>query len=245
MRLRLLSWNIHRCIGQDRRFDPDRVVEVLRHHQADVVLLQEVDRGVPRSRGHFLDHVLAEAVRYPWTAWAQAHVLQEGAYGNATLSRFPIVKRRHLDLRIGWRKRRNALYTRLTLPHQRAALHVFNWHLGLTAGERLKQAARLLNTGTLQDLRERDRVILAGDTNDWRNQLFLGAGIRDAGFFAWSEHGRRQSIRTFPSDAPIGALDKFFWRGPLHHEHVQVSRSELARVASDHLPLLAEFDLEP
>ncbi|MDA1259555.1 MAG: endonuclease/exonuclease/phosphatase family protein [Planctomycetota bacterium] len=245
MRLRLLSWNIHRCIGQDRRFDPDRVAAVLSHHQADVVLLQEVDRGVPRSRKLFLDHVLAEAARYPWTAWAQAHVLREGSYGNATLSRFPIVKRRHLDLRIGRRKQRNALYTRLSIPHQRAPLHVFNWHLGLSAGERIKQAARLLNTGTLRDLRENDRVIVGGDTNDWRNRLFLGAGIQQAGFHAWSEHGRRPSILTFPSDAPIGALDKFFWRGSFHHEHIHASRTSLARVASDHLPLVAEFDLQP
>lgn len=244
MRLRLLTWNIHRCIGQDRRFDPERVAEELRRHQADVVLLQEVDRGVPRSRRMLLDHVLAEAARYPWSAWAQGHVLKEGSYGNATLSRFPIVKRRHLDLRIGWRKRRNALYVRLDLQHGRGPLHVFNWHLGLSAGERLKQARRLLHTGTLRDLRERDRVVLGGDTNDWRNLLFHGAGIREAGFHAWSEHGRRQSILTFPSDAPLGALDKFFWRGPLHHEHLHASRTAIARVASDHLPLLAEFDLD-
>lgn len=245
MRLRLLSWNIHRCIGQDRRFDPDRVAEVLRHHQADVVLLQEVDRGAPRSRKLFLDHFLAEEGRYPWTAWAQGHVLREGSYGNATLARFPIVKRRHLDLRIGWRKRRNALYTRIALPQRLGPLHVFNWHLGLSAGERAKQVARLLNTGTLRDLRAADRVILGGDTNDWRNQLFLGAGIQRAGFHAWSEHGRRQSILTFPSDAPIGALDKFFWRGSFHREQIHAGRSESARVASDHLPLIAEFDLEP
>lgn len=243
MRLRLLTWNIHRCIGQDRRFDPERVAEELRHHQADVVLLQEVDRGAPRSRRLALDQVLAEAAGYPWTAWAQAHVLKEGSYGNAILSRFPIVKRRHVDLRIGWRKRRNALYVKLDLRHAHGPLHVFNWHLGLTPGERAKQVTRLLHAGTLRDLRARDRVILGGDTNDWRNLLFHGAGIRDAGFHAWSEHGRRQSIRTFPSDAPVGALDKFFWRGPLFREHIHASRTTVARIASDHLPLAAEFDL--
>lgn len=243
MRLRLVTWNIHRCIGQDRRFRPDRVIEVLRHHQPDVVLLQEVDRGVPRSQRHFLDHIIAEALNYPWHAWAQGHVLREGSYGNATLSRFPIVKRRHVDLTVGWRKRRNALYVRLELPHRHGPLHVFNWHLGLAASERRKQSERLLRTGTCEDLRATDRVILGGDTNDWRNLLYGGAGIQAAGFHAWSEHGRRQSLLTFPSDAPLGALDKFFWRGPLHQAHFHVSRLDLVKVASDHLPLIADFDL--
>lgn len=244
MRLRLVTWNIHRCVGLDHRFVPERVVEILRHHQPDVVLLQEVDRGVPRSRRLFLDHVIAEALNYPWHAWAQAHVLKEGSYGNATLSRFPIIKRRHVDLRIGWRKRRNALYTRLALPHNRGPLHVFNWHLGLATSERRKQVARLLDTGTMRDLRRTDRVILGGDTNDWRNDLFHGAAIQSSGFHAWSEHGGRQSLLTFPADAPLGALDKFFWRGPLHHPHLHVSRMDSVQIASDHRPLLAEFDLD-
>lgn len=245
MRLRILSWNIHRCVGLDRRFDPDRVVEVLRHHQADVILLQEVDRGVPRSRRLLLDHLLAKALEFPWSSWAEAHVLREGAYGNATLSRFPIIKRRHLDLTVGWHKRRNALYTRLQLPQGFGPLHLFNWHLGLSAGERAKQSQRLLHTGTLRDLRLVDRVILGGDSNDWRNLLYLNAGIQEAGFHAWSEHGRRQAILTFPADAPIGALDKFFWRGPFFHEHLHVSKLELARIASDHRPIIAEFDAAP
>jgi endonuclease/exonuclease/phosphatase family metal-dependent hydrolase len=244
MRLRLVTWNIHRCIGLDRRFQPERTIEALRHHQADVVLLQEVDRGVKRSRHLFLDHHLAEALNYPWHAWAQGHVLREGSYGNAILSRFPIVKRRHLELTIGWRKRRNALYARIALPHARGPLHLFNWHLGIAGGERRGQVERLLHTGTLRDLRPGDRVILGGDTNDWPNRLFLGAGLQAAGFHAWSEHGVRQSLLTFPSDAPLGALDKVFWRGPLHRPHLHVSRLDVARVASDHLPLIAEFDLD-
>jgi endonuclease/exonuclease/phosphatase family metal-dependent hydrolase len=244
MRLKVVTWNIHRCVGLDRRFLPERVVEVLRHHQPDVVLLQEVDRGVPRSRRLFLDHLIAEALNYPWHTWSQGHVLREGSYGNAILSRFPIVKRRHVDLKIGWRKRRNALYARLDLPHNWGPLHVFNLHLGLASSERRKQMARLLEAGTLKDLRPTDRVLLGGDTNDWRNDLFHGAGIQSSGFHAWSEHGARQSLLTFPADAPLGALDKIFWRGPIHRPHLHVSKLADARIASDHRPVIAEFDLE-
>lgn len=237
-----MTWNIHRCIGMDRRFDPDRVLDTLRHHNPDIVLLQEVDRGVPRSKKLYLDHLIADALDYPYHTWAQGHVLKQGSYGNATLSRFPIIKRRVLDLKRGWRKSRNCLYTRLQLPH-RSNLHIFNWHLGLSAAERIHQVQRVLQSNTLQHLPRRHAVLLAGDTNDWRNLLFHGSGIGAAGFDAWSEHGHRSHLRTFPSSNPVGALDKFFWRGPLHDENIHVSRLKVARAASDHLPLLAEFRL--
>lgn len=242
MKLRLMTWNIHRCIGLDRRFDPDRVIETIRHHDPDIVLLQEVDRGVPRSKKLYLDHLIADALDYPFHTWSQAHVLKQGSYGNATLSRFPIVKRRVLDLKLGRRKNRNCLYTRLQLPY-RSNLHLFNWHLGLSAKERLNQVNRVLSSNTMRDLPKRHAVVLGGDTNDWRNLLYAGSGMADAGFDAWSEHGRRKPLRTFPSPNPVGALDKFFWRGPLHDENIHVSKLKLARAASDHLPLLAEFRL--
>ncbi len=239
-----MTWNIHRAIGMDRRFKPERVAEVVRHHQPDVLLLQEVDRGVPRSRRMWLDHYLAEACDYPFHSWAQARVLQEGSYGNATLSRLPFQKRRVFELTVAWRKRRNALYTKLRLQGGRRSLHMFNWHLGLSAMERRQQVAKLLHSGTLRHLGPRQSVILGGDTNDWRNLLFRGARLAEEGFDAWAEHGRRRPMRTYPSPRPIGALDKFFWRGPLVGNHFHTSRMTLARNASDHLPLLGEFHFD-
>lgn len=241
MQLSLMTWNIHRAIGMDRRFRPQRIIDVIRHHRPDVVLLQEVDRGVPRSQRLFLDHLIAEQCHYPYHTWAQAHVLQEGSYGNATLSRVPLLKRRVFDLTVGRRKRRNALYTKLRMPRSRRGIHLFNWHLGLSAMERRQQVAKLLQSSTVKQLGETKVVILGGDTNDWRNLLFRGAGLEAEGFDAWSEHGRRKPLRTYPSPRPLGALDKFFWRGPMRAEHFHTSRLAVARIASDHLPLLAQF----
>lgn len=241
LHLRIMSWNIHRAIGMDRRFRLERVAEVIRHHDPDLVLLQEVDRGVARSRHLWLDHELARLCDYEHHTWAQAHILKEGSYGNATLSRWPIQKRHVLDLRIGWRKRRNCLYTRLETPGDGYNLHVFNWHLGLSAQERKQQVERVLRSQTLAHRDPDDLVLLGGDTNDWRNLLFEQAGIEAAGFHAWSEHRRRRPIRTYPSlPQPLGALDKFFWRG-LSEVKVASSRLKLAREASDHLPLIGEF----
>ncbi|MBC8405220.1 MAG: endonuclease/exonuclease/phosphatase family protein [Planctomycetes bacterium] len=241
MQLKVMTWNIHRCFGMDRKFRPDRVIEVIRHHDPDVLLLQEVDRGVPRSNKLWLDHELARDCEYEFHTWAQAHVLKVGSYGNAILSRFPIKKRKVVDLRLGWRKRRNCLYTKLQAPRFRHGLHVFNWHLGLSAMERTAQVKKVLHSGTMHSISPGSAILLAGDCNDWRNLLYHGSGIKTAGFHAWSEHGRRQHIRTYPSPAPLGPLDKFFWRGSLHDEHIHASRLKLAKMASDHLPLVAEF----
>ena len=93
MHVRIMTWNIHKCIGFDGRFRPQRVIDVIRRHAPDVLLIQEVDRGVPRSQRLFLDHLIAEEAGYPYHAWSQNHTLKEGGYGNATLSRFPIRRR--------------------------------------------------------------------------------------------------------------------------------------------------------
>ncbi len=243
MKLSIMSWNIHRAIGMDRRFKIDRIAKVVRHHDPDILLLQEVDRGVPRSRKLWLDHEIAKMCDYPAHSWAQAHTLKIGSYGNATLSRFPIEKRKHLDLTVAWKKTRNALYTRLKMPGRFKPLHIFNWHLGLSAIERKAQVKRLFRSGAYRKLSTRDRIILGGDTNDWRNLLYPYADIKLEHFHAWSEHQKRRHLYTFPAPKPIGALDKIFWRGAFANEHLHVSKLALARVASDHRPILAEFDL--
>ncbi|MBC8369522.1 MAG: endonuclease/exonuclease/phosphatase family protein [Planctomycetes bacterium] len=236
-----MSWNIHRCIGVDRRFSPQRVAACIDHYSPDILCLQEVDRGVPRSKKLYLDHYLAENLGYDYHTWAQAHVLTTGSYGNAILSRFPIIKRRVIDLSINNKKKRNSLYTRIKI--RRRNIHLFNWHLGLSAKERRLQVQRLLRSNTLNNLPRASRIILAGDTNDWRNLLFSGAGLSDDNYDAWSEHGRRKPIRTFPSTKPIGALDKFFWKGSIDAMRVYPGHTNQTRLASDHLPLVADFEL--
>jgi len=116
VRLRLLTYNIHRAIGLDRRFRPDRVARILIEHDADVVLLQEVDEGVPRSREIDLARELAEMAGYPHVAVGHNVRLPKGRYGNATLSRHPIIKERNLDLTIGRRKRRGSVWQCNTEP---------------------------------------------------------------------------------------------------------------------------------
>ena len=98
MKFRILSYNIHRAIGLDRRFQPARIMQVLREHDPDIVLLQEVDKGVPRSREMDMAAELADLLDYPHVTAGYNVKLRRGSYGNATLSRYPIAESVNLSL---------------------------------------------------------------------------------------------------------------------------------------------------
>lgn len=245
MRLRVLTYNIHRAIGLDGRFAPERIVAVLARYNPDIALLQEVDQGAPRSRMLDLAAHLARELAYQYHALGLNVTLKKGRYGNATLSRFPIGKQRNVDLSIGRYKPRGAQHTRVQVVHGRQDLYVdvFNVHLSLLARLRARQVRSLLATTDIAGLDPAAPCIIAGDTNDWRNML--RRHFRHAGFQCATDRwpGLRYSIKTFPSIAPTGGLDKIFYRGPLELRYVHRSRLKLAQAASDHLPVIADFEL--
>jgi endonuclease/exonuclease/phosphatase family metal-dependent hydrolase len=244
MRLRVLTYNIHRAIGVDRRFRPERIVDIVAHHAPDVALLQEVDDGAPRSRGLDLARELAHALGYAHYAVGHNVTLRKGRYGNATLSQFPIRRERNIDLSVGPYLRRGCQHTTLELP-EGEHLEVFNVHLGLLASERARQLRMLARSHEISTLPDGVPSLLAGDTNDWRSLLRPGL-CDDMGFRCATDraHGRGfRCLATFPSFSPRGGLDKIFYRGPLHLMHVATSRLPAARLASDHLPVVADFNL--
>jgi len=99
VRLRVLTYNIHRAIGVDRRFRPERIIRILEAYDPDVAMLQEVDDGAPRSRELNLGLELAGALGYEHYAIGHNVALRKGRYGNATLSRHPILRERNIDFR--------------------------------------------------------------------------------------------------------------------------------------------------
>lgn len=247
MRFRLLTYNIHKAIGVDRKFAPERIVAVLEEHDADIVLLQEVDRGHPRSDRLDLASHLARQLKYHYRAVGMNVHMKSGRYGNATLSRFPIGRQRNIDLTIGGRKRRGAQHTRIHLSDAGGRpfeIDVFNVHLSLLAQMRRVQVRRLLDSPDLASLHERDACIIAGDTNDWRGLLRRQFAARGFRCVSTLRPGSNWSIRTYPSFAPTGGLDKVFCRGPLRRLSAAADRSRLARIASDHLPLIVDFQFE-
>jgi endonuclease/exonuclease/phosphatase family metal-dependent hydrolase len=245
VQLRVLTYNIHRAIGVDRRFRPERIVEILHHHDADVVLLQEVDEGAPRSRELDLAKELAEASGYPHFAVGHNVSLKKGRYGNATLSRFPILRERNIDLSVAesW-IRRGCQHTSIELAAGRPPLEVFNLHLGLSAREREKQVALLCRSTEFSSVVNGTGVLVGGDFNDWRSLLWPvftnGLGFQSA---TDNQTGRRRAMATYPSFSPQGALDRIYYRGPLRLAGIHRCRLQVARVASDHLPVMAELEI--
>src|SRR5688500_9237570 len=132
MRLRVLSYNIHKCIGGvDRRYEPDRVADVIRMQEPDVLLLQEVDAGVRRSNGDKQCDVLGELTGMRYRAWfPNVDVRGGGQYGNAILSRYPIIESSNIDLSIRYKKKRSVLHSVIRVRHDDVdrTIHLFNMH---------------------------------------------------------------------------------------------------------------------
>lgn len=243
MRLRVLTYNIHRAIGIDRRFQPERIQEVLEHYAADVVLLQEVDEGAPRSRELELARELAAAAGYTFFAAGYNVTLERGRYGNATLSRFPIQRERNIDLTIDGRKRRGCQHTTLELGEERL-LEVFNLHLGLSVRERTHQLGLLIRAREFADLPAESACLVGGDFNDWRS--LLHPILTEVHGFHCATRIKRlyaRSIPTYPAFSPTGGLDKVYYRGPLRLIVAARCRLRVSRVASDHLPVICDFEL--
>ncbi len=248
MQLRIVSYNIHRAIGLDRRFRLDRIVRILEHLQPDVALLQEVDAGAPRSRELDLAYELAQLLDFPHYAVGHNVDLRKGRYGNATLSRFPILRERNIDLTIDSRKRRGCQHTSIQVekqPGHRHIIEVFNLHLGLSSHERERQVGLLVRSGEFASLDRGHDCLVGGDFNDWRSQLspIFTEGL---GFQCATEHrnGNRRMMRTYPSFSPTGGLDKIFYRGHFRLLDARTCRLRVSRVASDHLPIIVDFELQ-
>jgi endonuclease/exonuclease/phosphatase family metal-dependent hydrolase len=238
MRIRVMTYNIHKGIGGvDRRYRPQRVVDAIVNCNPDIVLLQEVDDGVPRSKGHRQVDLLGDELQMPHRAFQRNVALTHGHYGNAVLSRFPIQDVRHLDLTIPLKKRRRALVVDCRLRHDghTRKLIVANFHLGLAGFERRIQLRRFLDSSVLHRIHRDTAAIAAGDFNDvWGT---LGKKLLEpVGFHCAS--GR---FKTFPAFLPMRPLDRIYYRGSLELDHSFASRTKVAREASDHLPMVADF----
>jgi endonuclease/exonuclease/phosphatase family metal-dependent hydrolase len=229
--LRVVTYNIHTCVGVDRRYDPSRIVAVLREIDADIACLQEVDarRGTERHADQWL--YLGEATGYQVILGAGIRD-HRSRFGNAILTRFPVLTASSIDLTVAGYEPRGAIDADIVIG--RRVLRVIATHFGLRAGERRLQANRLmaaLGETPKSNRREADAVLLMGDLNEWRG--------RSGAIRAFDRRlGPSAAERTFPSWMPMLALDRIYADGPAVLRDVAVFRSPLARLASDHLPLV-------
>jgi len=235
--MRLLSWNIHKGIGgRDRRYSLQRIIDCIDHERPDLVCLQEVDRLVSRSDFDDQPRLLGQTLNLQSIFQANVPVAT-GTYGNLILSRWPVGSTHRISLKRGIRKSRGAQLVHVETPE--GIIHLVNTHLGLDERERHWQVEALLDHELFQSSVEIPTVI-AGDFNDWRNTLAEKS---------LAIHGFQQvtsppsEFRSFPAWLPVGGLDKIFFRGNVAFNHARVVRTSLARIASDHLPIVVDFSL--
>jgi len=241
MMLRVMTYNIHKGIGGiDRRYRLQRIIDTIAHYQPDIVFLQEVDEGVPRSRFDRQAEQLGQALGFEHHAYQANVKLSQGHYGNAILSRFALIETWDIDLTIRLKKRRQAIVAKVQLHHQghSRTLLLTNVHLGLAGFERVIQLGRLLASEPLQHIRPDTPALIGGDFNDvWGS---LGKKIMNVQGFT-NASGRS---RTFPAYRPLRSLDAIYFRGGMHLQSAFVGHIALAKRASDHLPLIADFVVE-
>ncbi len=240
MRFRLVTYNIHKGIGgTDRRYRLERVIETLRHCEPDIALLQEVDEGVPRSKHDRQVELLSEALGLRYHAFQRNVQLKYGSYGNAILSRFPLVDVSDFDLTVRYKKRRRALlaHCRVHFGRHTRLMLVANIHLGLSGIERQIQLRRLLKDSMIARVSRQAPLVIGGDYNDvWGtlgNRMLRSEGLT-------SVSGK---TRTFPAIMPLRPLDRIYYRNLVQPRHAFASRTRVARVASDHLPLIADMEI--
>ena len=244
MKLRLMTYNVHRCVGTDRQLDVERVAAVIAASRPDIVALQELDVGRARTRNVDQAHRLAELLGMRSHFHAAMHV-EEEQYGDAILTALPERLVRAAALpgypRVRGLEPRGALWVAIDLGAG-VALQVINTHLGLVPQEQQRQAAALLGEKWLLSDAFTAPAVLLGDFNATpysQTYRMFHTALRDA------QTGRRVSpTATFPSRFPFMRIDHVFLAGEIEVTSVASPYDARARVASDHLPLVVDLEVK-
>ena len=228
MSLRIATYNVHGGVGLDRRYDIDRIARVIVELDAEVIGLQEL-------QSHGNDNMLEILQRATSMSAIAATTFRSkfGDFGNGLLTRLPIVARGCIDLNFGRREPRNAIDA--TLDCHGTPLQIICTHLGLRASERREQLRRLIAA-----IGQRPEIptVLMGDINDWSPSHRIDRALHE-------HFGKSPARGTFPSLFPLLALDRLWVTPPSTLTRVSAHRSRIARLASDHLPLIAQLELRP
>jgi endonuclease/exonuclease/phosphatase family metal-dependent hydrolase len=238
---RVMTYNVHHCSGMDGRVSPRRIARIIGQEAPDLVALQEIDQGRSRSRSEDQAALIAAELGYQYR-FCPTVSNGEQRYGHALLSRWPIltVKTDELPNQSArwWPEARRALWARILVNGRE--INVVTTHLGLSPRERLDQMRALLGPEWLGPLLKTEPVVLCGDLNLAPGSAAYGLAasrLRDV------QVGRagHPPRATFSSTQPFMRIDHIFVSAHFDLLASRVPRSEITRVASDHLPLLADL----
>jgi endonuclease/exonuclease/phosphatase family metal-dependent hydrolase len=230
-RLAIASYNLHGCVGLDRLRSPSRIAAVLRELDCDIYALQEVDNQPGEHEESMQLDYLARTLGMSAVPGLRI-VRHTGEYGNAILTRLPITDIRRHDLSYSWCEPRGAVDVELDLHGQ--PLRIIATHLGLRRSERRFQWRRLM-VAIAEGSMDMPTIVL-GDMNEW----YRSARTLQEAHVAF---GEPPAPAAFPSFAPFLALTRMWVRPRPALESLVVHRTELARKASDHLPIKATLDI--
>lgn len=228
--LRVLSWNVHGFIGRTGVPDPAAVIHAVREFDADIVALQEIDERRLRSAEAPAFARLRE-VFGEHGAEARTIRTEDGDYGHALISRWPVIESSELDLSVRRREPRIALSARIAAPS--GVVHVIAAHLGLSARERRRQVAIIR---AQLPIYEDPAAIVLGDFNEWRRR-----GVTTRSLCPPFVPAADQA--SFPAAYPLLALDRIWCRPPLRV--VAGGTVTAFRHLSDHLPVFADLARDP
>jgi endonuclease/exonuclease/phosphatase family metal-dependent hydrolase len=229
----------------DRRRSERRIAEVIAEMSVDVVALQELDLARRRSAGADQTKMIAEQLGWH-RHFHPAMRMGDEHYGNAILSRYQLNFRRAIELpgRPPFFCRENRAAIEVAIATNLGQVHIINTHLGLGWRERFIQAQLFTNAEWRAAIASDTPLILLGDFNSLRGSQpyrTLNRHLRDVRELIQP----MPPIRTFPTRFPVLAVDHIFVNASVEPLSLTVHRSRLARIASDHFPLMAEFALPP
>lgn len=234
-RLKILSYNIHKGKAFFSRKNTWQLLEeLLKMVDPDIVFLQEFLHG---PEAQMLLEMMANEL-WPHHSYGQNAAMGDYHYGNAIISKLPLLNTQNTNISNHALEKRGLLYARIQPTHERN-LHLFCTHLDLLERGRKKQLVKIKHE--LQSIIPTgDPFILAGDFNDWSNTLdpLVRESLQvDEVFLKLIG----KPMPTSPSILPVFALDRIYYRG-VEPRSAAILNNHHLRIGSDHLPILSEFE---
>ncbi|MGF0538570.1 endonuclease/exonuclease/phosphatase family protein [Agrobacterium sp. ES01] len=229
------SYNVHKCVGTDGRFDAGRVIDVISQIGADVIALQEADMRHGERAGLLdLNRLRHETGLVPVAVPVRPTPKSHGWCGNVLLFRQGMARDVH-QVSLPGLEPRGALMADIELERG-ATIRIIAAHLGLLRRSRRKQAGILLD---MLDTGNAQPTLLMGDFNEWR--LGNGSALKQLERVLGP---LPPALPSFPARLPVLSLDRIIGNREGLVDHIAVHDTPLARLASDHLPLVARIDIE-
>ncbi|MDB5533511.1 MAG: endonuclease [Hyphomicrobiales bacterium] len=239
MTIRVVTYNVHRCLGTDGRYSTARIADVLAGIDADIIALQELDLKRGRSGSVDQAHDIARRLKMTHQFHPALKVLDE-SYGDAVLSRYPMRLIKAAAIPGFYRMEpRGAVWVEVSTDEGR--LQILNTHMGLLNLERRRQINCLMGLEWLGSQRCAGAVVFLGDLNARPGSFTLRQLSKRLSDVRRKIHKRLQP--TYPSTRPFLRLDHIFVSADVHVAGAFVVADATARLASDHLPLCADISL--